>query len=201
MLIISAHGDTNFLSQSLKKHPQGIMEGHLDNFSGVYATMKSYFSGRLTQDYVHIEITWGEERDMEGARELRKRLKKHDVVLVVDVTGTHTDKDFVIEKCKHPALKAFLQETLDPMTVDIYENCPDPVCNQDEVDVYQPCCPYTCFLGIPCFGGKDGDYNAGMVQCKESSLDAVSEAICRIAGAFPSFCEKNDIPVMLTRGM
>jgi hypothetical protein len=46
-----------------------------------------------------LEITYAEETTMEGAREVARTLSKADIVLVVDVTGTPTQKDIVIEKC------------------------------------------------------------------------------------------------------
>ena len=193
MLIISCHSDTCFFSHALKKLPHGVMEGHLDNFSGVYSVMEAFFSGRMDHDHVHIEFTWGEETDMGGALALLKQLDPHDVVLVVDVTGTPTQKDFVIEKCKNAYFRDFLCDSLSGMSFDLYENCPDPVANEDEVDIYAPQCPYTCFIGIPCF---DGDYNEGPVKCREGSLDALSEALCRISEYFPKFCQTVNIPVI-----
>lgn len=188
MLVISCHSDTGFINHSLKRLENDLLYGHLDNFSGVYAVMKAYFSGKLYQDYIHVEFTWGEETDMEGAKALRKHLEEHDLVLVVDVTGTKTERDFVIEKCQNPTLKSFLLECLSGLSFDLYEDCPDPISDEDEVEIYRPRCPYVCFMGIPCTGG---DYNDGPVFCHEKSLDAVAEAICRIAESFGDFCKKN----------
>ncbi|NUM37413.1 MAG: hypothetical protein HUU50_22965 [Candidatus Brocadiae bacterium] len=190
MLVISCHSDTGFISQSLSRLENNIFHGHLDNFSGVYAVMKAYFSGKLYQDYIHIEFTWGEETDMEGAYELLKHLEKDDLVLVVDVTGTPTQKDIVIEKCKNPILKEFLYESLEGISFDLYEYCPDPVSIYDEVDVYSINCPYVCFLGIPCTGG---DYNEGKVFCTEQSIESLAQAICKIAENYPSFLKKAGI--------
>jgi hypothetical protein len=50
-----------------------------------------------------------------------------------------------------------------------------------------------CFLGVPCFGG---DYNAGKVSCREQSLAAVAEAICRIAEHFEEFARDNGIALV-----
>ena len=192
MFVISCHSDTGFISQSLRKLENDLLHGHLDNFSGVYAVMKAYFSGRLCQDYIHIEFTWGEETDMEGAYELLNHLEKNDLVVVVDVTGVPTEKDFVIEKCKNPILKEFLNESLQGMSFDLYENCLDPVSIYDEVDVYSTSCPYVCFLGIPCTGG---DYNAGKVFCREQNIEGVAQAICNIAENYPLFCKKLGIQI------
>lgn len=92
MLVISAHADTNFSSHKLKKLQDGAIEGHLDNFSGVHAVMKAYFSGKLDRGNVRV------------------------------------------------------------------------------VDVYSKVCSRTCFIGVPVTGG---DYNAGVVECKERSLNAI----------------------------
>ena len=48
--------------------------GHMDNFGGVYAVMKAYFSGKLPQKGVRIEVTYGEETDMEGAKEVARTI-------------------------------------------------------------------------------------------------------------------------------
>ena len=178
MLVISAHADTNFSSHRLKKLPGGIVEGHLDNFSGVHAVMKAYFSGKMDRGNVRIELTYGEEKGLLGAQEVAKTLKPDDRVLVVDVTGTPTQKDFVIEKCREPELQRFLKKALAGLSYDLYPDCPDPVSQSDEADVYSKVCRRTCFIGVPVTGG---DYNAGVVRCKERSLDAIAEALCRIA--------------------
>ena len=187
MSVISCHADTGYPHHCLERLEGGILRGHLDNFSGVYAVMKAFFSGRLTHDYVRIELTYGEETDMAGAHEVRKTLKKRDLVVVVDVTGTPTTSDFVIEKCRNKAVRTFLEEALAGMAFDLYKDCPDPVADQDETDVYSEKCKKTFFLGVPCTGG---DYNAGAVVCQERSLDAIADAICRLADAFPEFCRK-----------
>lgn len=178
MLVISAHADTNFSSHRLKKIPGGIAEGHLDNFSGVHAVMKAYFSGKMSKGNVRIELTYGEEKGLLGAKEVAKTLRSDDTVLVVDVTATPTKKEFVIEKCREPELRKFLKKALAGLSYDLYPDCPDPVSQSDEVDVYFPICRQTCFIGVPVTGG---DYNAGVVRCKESSLEAVAEALCRMA--------------------
>ena len=178
MLIVSAHADTNFSSHRLKKLPGGLVEGHLDNFSGVHAVMKAYFSGKMTGENVRIELTYGEEKGLLGAQEVAKMLKPDDVVLVVDVTGTSTEKDFVVEKCRDPGLRELLKKALAGLSYDLYADCPDPVSQSDEVDVYSKVCRKSCFIGVPVTGG---DYNAGVVQCRERSLEAIAEAICRLA--------------------
>lgn len=192
MLIISCHADTGFSSHALTHLPGGIVEGHLDNFSGVYSVMKAYFSGRLTTNHLRIELTYGEEKGLIGAYELAKTLKPTDVVLVVDVTGTPTKKDLVVEKCKNPAMQAYLKAAFEGLSYDCYADCPDPISDCDETDAYSPVTPYTCFLGIPCVGG---DYNAGMVRCTLKTLDTVAEAICRLNAAFPQFCKQNNLPI------
>ncbi len=184
MLVISTHSDTGFKSHRLAKLPGGIVEGHLDNFAGVHATMLAYFSGRMSQDYVRIELTYGEEIGCIGAQEVYDTLDPSDLVVVVDVTGTPTEKDFCIEKCAHPILRRFLKECLAGMSYDLYENCPDPVSTCDEVDIYVEKCPATFFLGVPVQGG---DYNAGIVRCREKSLHAIADALCRIAESYHQF--------------
>ncbi len=103
---------------------------------------------------------------------------------MVDVTGTPTKKDLVIEKCADPRTRKFLEKTLKGMKFDLYEDCPDPIADSDESDVYVKKCPHTFFLGIPCTGG---DYNAGVVRCRQASLDAAAEALCRIAAKLGEF--------------
>jgi hypothetical protein len=185
LLIISCHADTGFYAHSLRNVGNGVVEGNPDNFAGVYAVMKAFFSGRLCHDYLRIELTYGEESDFAGALEVQKSLRKHDVIIVVDVTGTETICDMVFEKCRQRALKDYLSTVLEGMSFEIHEHCPDPVADENEVDVYSKSHAHVCMLAIPCQGG---DYNEGAVQCREKSIDAVAEALCRIAGHFPSFC-------------
>ena len=154
--------------------------------------MKAYFSGRLTTDHLRIVLTYGEEKGLIGAYELAKTLKKTDVVLVVDVTGTPTKKELVVEKCKNPAMQKYLKSALEGLSYDLYADCPDPISTCDETDAYSPVTPYACFLGIPCEGG---DYNAGMVRCKFSTLETVADAICRLNAQFPQFCQEQGIPL------
>lgn len=190
MLVFSCHADTGFDRHALERRADGVLYGHLDNFTGVYAVMSAYFSGRLNRDYLRIELTYGEEVDFAGALEVRETLRPHDVVFVVDVTGTPTKGDLVIEKCESPELRRFLETVLAGMAVDIYPDCPDPVSDEDETDVYREAVRFTCFLGVPCFGG---DYNDGRVCCRDASLAAMAEAICRIAEGFPAFCRETGI--------
>lgn len=178
MLVISCHADTNFPFHNLSRHDEGLVQGHLDNFAGVYAVMQAFFSGRLNQDDVRIELTYGEEIDFAGALEVRESVEPDDVVIVVDVTGTPTHEDFVIEKCDNPNMQQFLVAALSGLSFDLYDDCPDPIADMDESDVYSEKCPMTCMLGIPCFGG---DYNEAEVFCKSESLDQTAEALCRIA--------------------
>jgi hypothetical protein len=140
--------------------------------------MLAYFSGRLPAEGVRVELTHGEETDFAGAYEVRQTLRGWDVVVVVDVCGTPTDKDFVIEKCADRRMRELVERSLTGMTYDLYPDCPDPVCDLDEADVYRDACPMTCFLGVPVTGG---DYNDGVVSCREQSIRAVADALCRIA--------------------
>ena len=137
MLIISCHADTGFYSHSLRNLGKTRVKGHLDNFGGVHAVMQAYFSGRLRHDHLRIELTHGEEVDFAGVKEVRASLRTHDVVIVVDVTATPTRKDLVIEKCAYPSLQEFVAGALEGMRYDLYEDCPDPISDQDEVDVYR----------------------------------------------------------------
>lgn len=181
MLVISCHADTNFRSHRLARRPGGVLAGHLDNFAGVQAVMQAYFSGSLDGEGVRIELTYGEEQGCVGAKKVLRTLDPADVVVVVDVTGTRTRKDFTIEKCRSAALRKFLKKCLAGLSYDLYAGCPDPVSSLDEVDVYVRKCPRTFFVGVPVAGG---DYNAGMVTCRRQGLDAVARALCRIARAF-----------------
>lgn len=189
MLIISCHADTGFESHSLL-HTNDYYHGHLDNFAGVYGVMNAYFSGRITNNHTRIELTCGEETDMEGAKEVASTLTDRDIVLVVDVTGTPTSKDIVIEKCKDPAMQGFLTEALNGLSYDLYSDCPDPISCYDETDIYSQVTPYCCFLGIPCEGG---DYNEGQVSCRKHSVETLAEAICRLSEYYPEFCRNNNL--------
>jgi hypothetical protein len=183
MLIISCHADTGFPSHALHDQGEGLLYGHLDNFAGVYAVMQAYFSGRWDQDFLRIELTYGEEVDFAGAYEVLDSLNPEDIVIVVDVTATPTSRDFVIEKCEDEELQEFFEASLEGMSYHLYDFCPDPVSDQDEVEVYRSKCR-ACFLGIPCFGG---DYNEGKVYTYRRNLVAVAEALCRISENFGSF--------------
>lgn len=180
MLVISCHADTGFVYHQLTHLGAGRYHGHLDNFAGVYAVMRAYFSGALAAGNVRIELTEGEEVDMAGARRVRATLEPEDVVVVVDVTGVETDALFTIEKCREPELAAFLESALAGLDFELHEDSPDPVSTADECDVYAEFNPFTFFLGIPVEGG---DYNEGPVSCREASLAAVAEALVRIARA------------------
>ncbi len=184
MLVFSCHADTGFDSHSLRLLDNGLLQGQLDNYVGVYSLMKAYFSGRLNQDYLRIELTYDEEGDFEGAYEVLDTLDEDDVVIVIDVTGTPSDAPVVFEKCRDPQLEHFLRHALGDLPFDLYNYCPDPVCDEDETDVYSEKCKHTCFLGVPVFGG---DYNEEAVLCRQDTPDRVAEAICRIAEAFPAW--------------
>jgi hypothetical protein len=178
MFVISCHADTCFREHRLERRADGTVFGQLDNFAGVQAVMLAFFSGRLPAEGTRIELTHGEEKGCLGAYEVMKTLDEEDVVLVVDVTGTPTDKDFVIEKCSHPELREQIRRALTGMSYDLHEGCPDPVVGVDETEIYRSKCARTCFVGVPVWGG---DYNREPVWCRERSLQAVAEALCRIA--------------------
>lgn len=183
-LVISCHADTGFPSHRMRCTKGGVLIGHMDNFAGVHAVMNAYFSGRMNYPRIRIELTHGEETDMEGAREVLETLSPGDMVVVVDVTGVPTKCDFTIEKCRSAAMRSFVRTTLKSMSFDLFENCPDPIASEDESDVYSEKLDTVFFLGIPCEGG---DYNEGPVSCRESSVEAVAEAIIRLAGAFQEY--------------
>jgi hypothetical protein len=182
-LVISCHADTGFKSHRLRLNKEGLFYGHLDNFVGVHAVMKAFFSARLDRPHVRIELTHGEETDMAGAFEVLRTLRPDDVVVVVDVTGTPTHKDIVIEKCRPASLRRFVRSALAGLSFDLYARCPDPVSDLDETDVYRQGCKQVLFLGIPCWGG---DYNRGRVHCRPASIDTAAEALCRIVEQFGS---------------
>ena len=181
-LVISCHADTGFKGHRLRLDRSGLFYGHLDNFVGVHAVMKAFFSGRLDRPRVRIELTHGEETDMAGAFEVLETLEPTDVVIVVDVTGTPTQADIVIEKCKDAGLRRFIRKVLAGLSFDLYAGCPDPVSDMDESDVYRQRCRQVLFLGIPCWGG---DYNRGRVHCRPASIDTAAEALCRIVKHLP----------------
>lgn len=180
-LVISCHADTGFRSHRLKHNVGGTVTGQLDNFVGVHCVMQAYFSGQLNFPNVRIELTYGEEVDMAGAYEVLETLSPDDTVIVVDVTGTPTNKDIVIEKCESLTMRTFVEKALNEMSYDLYEACPDPVASCDESDVYRGRLKNVFFLGIPCTGG---DYNVDPVTCREASIHATCEAIIRLVAAF-----------------
>lgn len=186
MIIISAHSDTNYKRVNLEIEGE-YYKGYLDNYVGVYTAMKVFFSGEVNFDYVRIELTPDEEIDMRGARMVAKDVKKHDLVIVIDVTGTETDKDFVIEKCKSHDLRKFLVSTLDGFSYDIYEDCPDPVSNEDEVEVYKHKTDQYFFLGLPCHGG---DYNFTETKCKIRTVEEAAKAVIKICKNYKNFIYK-----------
>jgi hypothetical protein len=163
--------------------PDGSLHGHLDNFAGVHAIMNAFFSGKMDLDGVRIELTYGEESNMGGAREVLESLSPDDVVVVVDVTGAVTERDITIEKCDSTKMREFVRQALEGISYALYEGCPDPVADEDECDVYKEKLANVFFLGIPCYGG---DYNAGAVSCRESGISAAAEAIVRLASCFSS---------------
>jgi hypothetical protein len=179
-LVISCHADTGFKSHRLTRVP-GAYVGHMDNFAGVHAVMNAYFSGRMSSKGVRIALTHAEETDMAGAYEVLARLIPDDVVVVVDVTGIPTDRDITIEKCKSHRMQRFVRKALEGMSYALYEDCPDPVADEDESDVYREKLDNVFFLGIPCTGG---DYNVGVVTCREASINAATEAVVRFAENF-----------------
>lgn len=183
MIIISAHADTNYKRVSLIIEGEDYV-GFLDNYVGVYAAMKAFFSGQINFDYVRLELTPDEEIDMRGAREVAKEVSKEDLVIVIDVTGTPTDKDFVIEKCASEKVSSFLNDVLSGFSYDIYKDCPDPVANMDETDVYRHKTEYCFFLGLPCSGG---DYNFTETRCPVRSVDEAARAVIEICRNFKKF--------------
>ena len=180
-LLISCHADTGFKTHRLSIEKNGSYFGHLDNFIGVYSVMQAYFSGKINYDNVSIELTYGEEDGMAGAYKVLKTLHKNDVVIVVDVTGIPTAKDITIEKCSDKWMQNFINGALAGMSYDLFEDCPDPIADEDESDVYREKLDKVCFLGIPCYGG---DYNEEMVRARPKSIKAATKALIRITEAF-----------------
>lgn len=183
MLVISAHSDTNFKKINLLIEGD-YYNGYLDNYVGVYAVMKAYFSGKINFDYVRVELTYGEETDMEGAKKVSEEITGDDLVIVVDVTATPTTKDFVIEKCESKEVKIFLEKTLFDFSYDLYKHCPDPVSNKDEVDIYKQKTDNYFFLGLPC---KGGDYNRDAVKCKIKTVDEAAKGLIKICENYKVF--------------
>lgn len=185
-LVVSCHADTGFPSHRLRRE-KGAYLGQLDNFAGVHAVMNAYFSGRMDSPGLRIELTYGEETGMAGAYEVRETLSTADVVVVVDVTGTLTDHDLVIEKCASPGMQSFVRTALEGLSYELHAGCPDPISDMDECDVYAEKLENVFFLGIPCHGG---DYNTVAVSCRESSISAATEALVRLLSEFNRRHEK-----------
>jgi hypothetical protein len=177
--VISCHADTGFRSHRCARGRGGrVFHGHLDNFAGVRAVLDAYFSGRMDEEGIRIELTYGEETDFAGAIAVRRTLSPDDTVVVVDVTGARTRSDITVEKCGDPETRRFVADALSGMAVAIFDGCPDPVSDSDETDVYRGACRRVFFLGIPCTGG---DYNAGRVRCRAAGIAAASLALIRLA--------------------
>lgn len=188
MIFISAHSDTNYKHVKLTKDDTNYI-GHLDNYVGVFSVMQAYFSGKLDSEHVRVELTYGEETDFEGAIEVAKEVKHDDLLIVVDVTATPTDKDFVIEKCKSPAVQKYLKDVLKNFDYDLYTDCPDPVSTIDEVEIYKDKTNFCFFLGLPCEGG---DYNVDAVKCKIKSVEETSKAIIEICKNYSHFIKHTE---------
>lgn len=182
-LVISCHTDNRFDAHRLRHSREGEFFGNLDNFVGVYVVMNAYFSGALDYDNIRIELTHGEETNMDGAYEVLDTLNAQDVVVVVDVTGTQTTADITIEKCDSQEMQRFVCESLDGISFELFKGCPDPVDDEDECDVYKERLQNVFFLGIPCYGG---DYNKGMVYCRQKSVIAAIQALIQMAATFNS---------------
>ena len=118
---------------------------------------------------------------MEGAYKVLKSLHKNDMAIVVDVTGIPTTKDITIEKCSDKGMQNFIKEALNDISYDLFGDCPDPIADEDESDVYREKLNKVCFLGIPCY---DGDYNKDMVRAHPKSIEAASQALIKIVKAF-----------------
>jgi hypothetical protein len=94
-LIFSAHGDTCFsesFCQTIETRQGTLFWGHVDNFAGVYAMLSSYFGGSCHQERIQYQITYGEEKTINGveyagARDVILTLGSDDMVVVIDVTG------------------------------------------------------------------------------------------------------------------
>jgi hypothetical protein len=152
---------------------------HLDNFVGVFTMLKAYFAGQFPQHGCRLEITYDEEVDMEGAKEVAATLNGNEVVIVIDVTGVRTTKNFTIEKLQNKRLRKFVKACLAESeqfrdTFDLFVGCPDPICLEDETNVYSKTTPFTFFFGIPVRGG---DYNEGPVRCWVRDVEVASEAL------------------------
>ena len=94
-IVFSAHGDTCFGESYCVHVPSSkgaLLFGHMDNASGVYAMTSAYFTGRLPSQRVQCQVTYGEEKAIQGvsycgARDLMSTLIPNDFVAVIDVTG------------------------------------------------------------------------------------------------------------------
>jgi hypothetical protein len=142
--------------------------------------MTAYFSGRLPPKGVRIELTEGEEIGGVGAKRVRRSLLPTDVVAVVDVTGTPTDKPVVIEKCGRRDMQRLVTLALGDLPHDLHAGCPDLIANLDESDIYRRRCPRCFFVGVPVSGG---DYNREPVRADPAVISGVAEALIRLAWA------------------
>jgi hypothetical protein len=129
------------------------------------------------------------------------------------VSEAHLKKGHVIfEKVKKNALVLELLEKAlgSPLKVDgveqkmsdaaearsysyeIWHECMDPQCFEDETDVYRKTQDAVVFLGVPTSGGKvhglysNGDYNGGPVFCWKKDVEAITQVIIDLSKTFSS---------------
>ena len=69
------------------------------------------------------------------------------------------------------------------VSYDLYRDCPDPIADQDETNVYGKKTKFTFFFGIPTRGG---DYNDGPVSCYQSDIEKCSEALIALVNGLHS---------------
>jgi hypothetical protein len=121
------------------------------------------------------------------------------VSIFLDVTGTPTNANIIIEKCWNPRLRTFICQTLSELGIsyDLYRGCSDPIASQDETDVYSKITDFTFFLGLPVRGG---DYNEGNISLRLlppslSPLIVVPKLTSSLSSPVkgPVFCFKKDI--------
>jgi len=96
------------------------MIGHLDNFLGVKAVMDLFFSGVIDNHYTRIELTYGEEEDFSGAKEIDKKHNPYVYRIVENLaitSGLPMPRVYVIDDS---AMNAFAGPT--QKIVDIFKN-------------------------------------------------------------------------------
>jgi len=121
--------------------PPGAKEGGylwlLDTSPGVYATMRAPFRRRgIYRQSCPVVLTMKKRDALAGAIKLRDQVDPTIFVAVVGLTGDHGDLGFSPLKTVRPGHPRFVRSPLSRISIKLFEDSPDPIASEDEVDVY-----------------------------------------------------------------